>query len=239
LDGKLIRKWTLTINLNPFTESEKEQTPGAFLEYLIESKFTNEAAGQVDEFPADELPRRIVTGSFPAVLWRSPASASRWYRTDLMILVKRDIAEIRDTGEVTKLFELLSQRTASLLNVTNLSRDLNADRAMVGKYLGIFVVQQIIAQAQWTDPSLRFCHYREKDQVEVDLVIERGSDVWGVEVKASESITEKDGAGLRRLAKLAGKNFRGGFLIYNGSMTWNLPSDKRFMAVPVSKFWTL
>jgi len=82
-----------------------------------------------------------------------------------------------------------------------------------------------------------FSHYRDKDQV--DLVIESGRDVWGVEVKASESITEKDGAGLRRLAKLAGKNFRGGYLLHNGSMTWPLPGDDRFMAVPLSKFWTL
>jgi hypothetical protein len=37
-----------------------------------------------------------------------------------------------------------------------------------------FVVQQLIAQAGWTDPDLRFWHYRDKDQVEVDVVVTRG-----------------------------------------------------------------
>lgn len=115
----------------------------------------------------------------------------------------------------------------------------NSKRSDFGHLLESFVVQQIIAQAQWTDPSLRFSHYRDKDQVEVDLIIERGRDLWGVEVKASQSVTEKDGAGLRRLARLAGKNFRGGILLYNGSMTWPVPGEGGFMAVPISKLQML
>jgi len=42
-------------------------------------------------------------------------------------------------------------------------------------------VQQIIAQAGWTDPDLRFWHYRDTDHVEVDLVITRGRQTWGVQ----------------------------------------------------------
>jgi hypothetical protein len=38
------------------------------------------------------------------------------------------------------------------------------------------VVQQLIAQAGWTDADLRLWHYRDKDQVEVALVITRGRD---------------------------------------------------------------
>ena len=43
----------------------------------------------------------------------------------------------------------------------------------------------LIAQAAWTDPDLRFWHYRDKDQVEVDIVMTRGPKTWGVEVKAA------------------------------------------------------
>jgi hypothetical protein len=42
-------------------------------------------------------------------------------------------------------------------------------------------VQQIIAQAGWTDPDLRFWHYRDTDHVEVDLVITRGRQTWSVQ----------------------------------------------------------
>ena len=59
-----------------------------------------------------------------------------------------------------------------------------------------FVVQQLIGQAGWVDSELRFSHYRDKNQVEVDLVIEQGRRLWGVEVKRAASIQKKDGVGL-------------------------------------------
>ena len=84
------------------------------------------------------------------------------------------------------------------------------DRTRMGHLLESFVVQQTIAQAGWTDGDLRFHHYRDKDQVEVNLVIVRGRDTWGIEVKASASVSHRDGRGLRRLAEACGDDFRGG-----------------------------
>lgn len=69
-----------------------------------------------------------------------------------------------------------------------------------------FVVQQIRTQADWLDEPVRFSPYRDKDQVEVDLVIEKGHDVWGIEVKKAASIQAKDGEGFKRLADQAGKH---------------------------------
>ncbi len=101
-----------------------------------------------------------------------------------------------------------------------------------------FVVQQLVAQSGWTDPDLRFWHYRDKDQVEVDLVLTRGRHTWGVEVKASATVHESDGAGLRRLADQCGKDFQGGVLFYAGTSTLPL-ADPRFLAVPLEKLWTM
>src|SRR5574344_1796747 len=86
------------------------------------------------------------------------------------------------------------------------------------------------------DAELRFYHYRDKDQVEVDLVIERGSEVWGVEVKRSASIQPKDAAGLNRLAEQAGAGFRGGMLIYTGRHCIKRQVPGCF-AVPVGMLW--
>ena len=89
-----------------------------------------------------------------------------------------------------------------------------------------------------TDPSLLFRHYRDRDQVEVDCVITQGSRTWGVEVKASRSVTTSDYKGLKTLADQAGKNFQSGIILYNGDSI--LPSgDERFLAVPISKLWEL
>src|SRR5690606_33993147 len=46
--------------------------------------------------------------------------------------------------------------------------------------------------------------YRDKDQLEVDLVIEQDDRLWGAEVKKAASVLSKDGRGLARLAEQAG-----------------------------------
>lgn len=63
---------------------------------------------------------------------------------------------------------------------------------------------------------MRFCHCHDEDQVEVDLMIEKGRDVWGIEVKKTATIQGKDGEGLKRLASQAGERFKDGALIYCG-----------------------
>jgi len=77
-----------------------------------------------------------------------------------------------------------------------------SERPRFGFLLESFIVQQLIAQAGWTDPQLRFWHYRDKDKIEVDCVITRGRRVWGVEVKLSQSVSKSDTKGLQRLANL-------------------------------------
>ena len=109
-------------------------------------------------------------------------------------------------------------------------------RDRMGPLLESFVVQQVIAQAAWTDPDLRFWHYRDKDQVEVDMVMTRGRRIWGLEVKASASLAPNDGQGLRRLAERCGKDFERGILLYNGRDVLPL-QDKRLLAVPLSELW--
>lgn len=111
-----------------------------------------------------------------------------------------------------------------------------SQRERFGHLLESFVVQQLIAQASWTDHELQFWHYRDHDKVKVDLVITRGEETWGIEVKAAASITDHDGQGLRRLANRCGKNFQGGLVFYNGNSTFRL-ADKRFLAVPLKKLW--
>ena len=71
----------------------------------------------------------------------------------------------------------------------------------------------------------------------MDVVITRGRQVWGVEVKAGATVTAGDGHGLRRLAEQSGKHFQGGVILYAGTST--LPTaDPRILAVPLAELWT-
>jgi hypothetical protein len=59
------------------------------------------------------------------------------------------------------------------------------------------VVQQLIWQAGWVDNELRFYHYRDKGQVEVDLVIQQSKKIWGVEIKKPPAYNLKTAQALR------------------------------------------
>lgn len=132
---------------------------------------------------------------------------------------------------------LLDSGLAATLNGLS-PDDWNTQRERFGHLLESFVVRQLIAQAGWSDPDLRFSHYRDKDQVEVDPLITRGRDTWGVEVKTAASVGPSDGHGLRRLAEQCGKQFRGGIVFHAGVSALPM-GNPRFLAVPLSHLWTM
>lgn len=144
-----------------------------------------------------------------------------WHRNQSKRLVKTPKVHLLDTGLAA---------TLAGLGVA----DWSTQRERFGHLLESFVIQQLIAQAGWTDPDLRFWHYRDKDQVEVDLVITRGRQTWGVEVKSALTATASDGHGLRRLADQCGSDYQGGALLYGGNSSFPLGSA-RDMAVPLAQ----
>lgn len=148
-----------------------------------------------------------------------------WHRNRGKRLVKSPKPHLMDSGLTGTLMDLGAE-------------DWNTRRQDFGHLLESWVVQQLIAQSGWTDPTLQFYHYRDRDQVEVDCVISRGSRIWGVEVKTARSVRPADYNGLRRLADQAGADFQSGIILYSGDSV--LPSgDDRFLAVPLSKLWSL
>ena len=146
-----------------------------------------------------------------------------WHSNAAKRLIKSPKVHLPDSG-----------LAATLADLTE--RDWLRQRQRMGRLLESFVVQQLIAQASWTDPDLRFWHYRDKDQAEVDVVMTRGRSLWGIEIKTASSPASGDGRGLARLAAICGADFRQGVLFHAG--TDLLPmADKRMLAVPLSALW--
>ena len=113
---------------------------------------------------------------------------------------------------------------------------INRDPQLFGYLLESYVLCELRRLASWQEDILYFSHYRDKDQVEVDIVIETMSgDVIGIEVKASATIRKQDFQGLERLKKSAGKNFLMGVLLYDGDHT-NVFNDNIFSA-PIGSLW--
>ena len=142
-----------------------------------------------------------------------------WYGNRLNRLVKTPKLHIGDTGLGCALIGT---------NPVSLARD----RSLFGRMLETFVYQELKRQAVGQELPLEFYFYRDKDQVEVDIVIERGSlAVAGVEVKASATVTLSDFKGLQKLKRVTGDRFAAGVVLYDGEVAAGF--GDRMFAVPI------
>jgi predicted AAA+ superfamily ATPase len=93
-----------------------------------------------------------------------------------------------------------------------------------------------LKQVDWLAETCRLYHYRDKDQDEVDIIVEgEGGDVVGIEVKAAATVTAGDFKGLRKLSAASGKDFKLGVVLYDAEQT--VPFGERMFAVPISCLW--
>jgi uncharacterized protein len=93
---------------------------------------------------------------------------------------------------------------ATLLGLT--AEQIANDRSTFGAVLETFVFAEVMKQTTWSDEGYTLHHYRDKDQDEVDIVVEdeHGSRV-GVEVKASATVHASDFKGMRKLLDICGE----------------------------------
>ena len=109
--------------------------------------------------------------------------------------------------------------------------------APVGPLLENFAISEVARQLTWAEEPVQLFHYRDRDKVEVDMVLEHASGtVIGLEVKAAETVRAEDFRGLRHLANRLGDRFRAGIVLYAGEQ--QLPFGDRLAAFPISALWT-
>lgn len=100
-----------------------------------------------------------------------------------------------------------------------------------------FVLGELARQLTWAQFSARLFHYRDRDQHEVDAVLEdNAGQVVGVEVKAAETVRTDDFRGLRLLQRRLGDRFTAGFVLYCGNESLSFGDD--MVALPMSALWT-
>jgi uncharacterized protein len=101
-----------------------------------------------------------------------------------------------------------------------------------------FVVMELARQLTWSTERAGLYHYRTKDKVEVDAVIETDDGrVIGVEVKAGATVRAEDLAGLRHLAGRLGDRLIAGYVLYTGEQTRSF--GDRVRALPIEALWRL
>ena len=145
-----------------------------------------------------------------------------WHSNRLRRLIKKPKLHLGDTG-----------LACALLGVN--AKTLWDDRALYGQLLDTFIYQELRRQASWQEEPVNFYHFRDKDGVEVDVVMESGGKLSGIEVKAASTVVSDDFKGLRKLKNAGGRRFSLGVLLYDGDAI--TPFGEDLYAVPISCLW--
>jgi hypothetical protein len=128
-----------------------------------------------------------------------------------------------DTGLLTHLINVNAERIVQ-------------NPTLAGSIFETFAAMELARQRDWAESHASLFHYRDKQQREVDVVLELASgEVAGVEIKTAASIQARDFAGLRHLRDRLGTNFKTGIVLYTGKRT--LPFGDRLAAVPLCALW--
>lgn len=146
-----------------------------------------------------------------------------WTRNRLSRVVKTPRLQFMDSGLL-----------ATLLALNN--DEVRRDRTRFGNVLETFVFGELLKHSTIAEDDYQLLYYRDTDKFEVDVVIENAAgDVVGIEIKAAATVRGSDLKGLKKLAGLAGRQFRMGVVLYDGAET--LPLGDGLWAVPLSSLW--
>jgi uncharacterized protein len=146
-----------------------------------------------------------------------------WARNRLNRMVKMPKLQFIDSGLLATLLDLTVD-------------EIHKDKTRFGHVLETFVYAELLKHASTAEGDYQLLYYRDADKVEVDVVVENAAgQVVGVEIKSSATVKESDLRGLRKLAGLAGSDFKMGVLLYDGDET--LPLGNNIWAAPLSTLW--
>lgn len=150
-----------------------------------------------------------------------------WSTHTLSRVVKTPKLQFLDSGLLCSLLRLGETAVAQ-------------DRTTFGRALECHVYGELLRLGSWASEPVEVMMYRDKDQLEVDFVVERGPlHIVGVEVKAAATVRDADFAGLRRLSAHAGEAFLGGVLLYDGidTLPMGRAAGRPLWAMPLSTLW--
>ena len=146
-----------------------------------------------------------------------------WHRSGLKRLVKTPKLQFLDSGLLAAL-----QRVGPA--------DIARDRQKLGPLLECFVHAEIVKAAALADEPTALAHYRDKEKVEVDLVLERPPGaIVGIEVKAGATARPELFKGLTRLRDATGERFSCGILLHDGDRIQRTAPG--LFAVPFRMLW--
>ena len=218
-----------TVELWPLSQGEIDGEPDGFVDavYQLGAEFRHTSTATRRDYID-----RIIRGGFPE------AVSSYLGLLEEVFLIKGIPAWSRSiTSRAVKTPKLAfvdSGMAAHLLGAD--THRLRQPGAPLGPLLENFVSMELARQLSWSRMQADLHHYRTKDKIEVDIVLEnRQGRVVAAEVKAAETVKPEDFKGLRHLSERLGDDLVVGMVLYTGRHT--LQIDSNLLAVPISALW--
>ena len=107
--------------------------------------------------------------------------------------------------------------------------------AVAGQLIETLVLNEVVRQAAWAETPIHASFYRDARQREIDLVLESGRRVVGIEIKAAATASARDARHLGFLRDRLGDRFVRGVVMYSGSAV--VPLGERIHALPIEALW--
>lgn len=106
----------------------------------------------------------------------------------------------------------------------------------MGALMEGFVVGELLKQQSWSAEEYELFHYRSRDGLEVDVIMEFADGrVLGIEVKSGTTFRAEHFKGLRSLRDRLGDRFEGGIVLNTGATGYRFAD--RLNGLPVSSLW--
>jgi predicted AAA+ superfamily ATPase len=140
------------LTLWPLSQGELEGTRERFIDVVL-----SEDPLPLKRIPVDraELVQRLLAGGYPEAHTLPPGRRGRWFASYVTAILQRDIRElaqrIEGLSDLPRLLTALAGRTATLLNVAEVSRASGIPERTVLRYLTLFEATFLISRLPaWT-----------------------------------------------------------------------------------------
>jgi len=261
------------LTLDPFSTSEVLGRPASTdVDALLDKVFVPQLRPSSPEpTPSIDLADWLLHGGFPEPRTNPQVDRQLWFASYVQTYLERDVrdlTQVADLGTFARFLMLVSSRTGTILNMTELGGEVGVSSPTIKRWLSVLETSQIIYLLQpyyhnfgkrlrkspklyLLDPGLatfllglhsgesvlrgpslgaltetavvaewlKACrqhgdqpgmyYWQSNTVAEVDLVIERGGALYGIEVKATATPTPHHAESLARWLKLAGPSARG------------------------------
>ncbi|RMG71223.1 MAG: DUF4143 domain-containing protein, partial [Nitrospirae bacterium] len=106
-----------------------------------------------------------------------------------------------------------------------------------GEIYETMVVGEIVKWIKTTQKDVETYFYRTRSGLELDIILQRGNSIIGMEVKARKNLASGDIRAMKEIAKRIGKEWLGGIVIYRGDEIRKL-AEPSIWAVPSYRLFT-